>query len=331
MLKVNYIFRNPDNGGFSIEELFSNISSSIRSYRKVSTIELPYKGAALGSILKNLRYISGYKRNQIFHITGDVHYVALVPFRKFVLTIHDCHMFNNYSNLLKKVLIKYVWFYLPVTTASVVTVISEHTKKDLIRLVPWARRKIVVVPNPVNSLLERQPKNWSTDRVRILHLGTKKNKNLENTIRALAPLRCTLVIVGRLSEEHRVLLEKSGINYENYSNIPYSKIKDLYETSDVVNFVSLYEGFGMPIIEAQQVGRVVVTSPISPMKEVAGSGAAFAEPNDIEDIRKTYVRLIQDSKWRNSLIENGFINVQKYQLEAVGKEYEKIYAKLDVA
>ena len=98
-----------------------------------------------------------------------------------------------------------------------------------------------------------------------------------------------------------------------------------YVNCDIVCFPSLYEGFGMPIIEAQKVGRVVITSNLQPMCDVAGKGAILVNPYDYLDIRKAIIQVTQNAELRNRLIELGIKNTEKYSPETIADLYKQIY------
>ena len=162
----------------------------------------------------------------------------------------------------------------------------------------------------------------------ILHLGTKTNKNLERTIKGLQGITCKLIIVGNLNESHLTLLNQCKTEYINYSNLPFSKIKDLYENCDIVSFISLYEGFGMPIIEAQKVGRVVITAKNSAIPEIAKDSVHYVNPMNIEEINLGFKKLIQNNNYRNMLIEKGFKNVKRFDISNISSQYVTIYKEL---
>ncbi len=93
-------------------------------------------------------------------------------------------------------------------------------------------------------------------------------------------------------------------------------------------FASTFEGFGMPIVEAQRIGRCVVTSNISSMPEVAGNGACFVDPFSVNSIREGLLKVIADSKFRLELIENGLINCRRFTEEKIAEAFYHVYDKV---
>jgi glycosyltransferase involved in cell wall biosynthesis len=134
-----------------------------------------------------------------------------------------------------------------------------------------------------------------------------------------------LTIIGKLNESQVRELELSGIDYENKTNLSASQIITEYENCDIVGFASLYEGFGMPIIEAQRVGRPVVTSNCSSMPEVAGNGACLVDPLDVSSIRAGIQRVIEDQAFRESLVTNGFKNARRFEPDVIARQYLELY------
>jgi glycosyltransferase involved in cell wall biosynthesis len=102
----------------------------------------------------------------------------------------------------------------------------------------------------------------------------------------------------------------------------------LYQDADIVSFPSTYEGFGMPILEAQAVGRVVVTSRVLSMPEVAGEGACFVDPFDPSSIRRGLEQVIGDGDYRQKLIQKGFKNVERFDAERIANQYREVYVKV---
>ena len=125
--------------------------------------------------------------------------------------------------------------------------------------------------------------------IRDRHIGTRPHKNLSRTIKALNGIKCKLRIIGEITNKELDLLQKYKTDYSFASNLSDNDLLKEYQNADIINFPSCHEGFGMPIIEGQAVGRIVVTSNIEPMISVANNGAAICDPYNIESIRNTYI------------------------------------------
>ena len=106
-----------------------------------------------------------------------------------------------------------------------------------------------------------------------MHIGTTKNKNLSRVCLALKDIDCHLEIIGRLDNYLLKKLEENKISFSNSFALEQNEVIEKYYQTDILIFVSTYEGFGVPILEAQAMGIPVITSNISPMIEVSGGAA----------------------------------------------------------
>ncbi|WP_434037654.1 glycosyltransferase family 4 protein [Formosa sp. 4Alg 33] len=326
-LKVNYIFRKRLPQYNSIEELFGAIQDKLKDRIEIDTQELKLSGGSPVVILKNILSFKKKSPSQINHITGDVNYMALVTRKKSVLTIHDIGSILK-GNVLKRLYLKLIWFTLPAIFVKKITVISEFTKAELCKVIPFASKKIEVVYNPVHSELRYCPKEKETVCPNILLIGTKPNKNIERTFEALNGITCKLTIIGKLTEDQLRLLKLYKLEYKSMFQIPYADIVRAYKNCDLVLFASTYEGFGMPIIEAQAIGRPVITSNIGAMKEVAGDTAYLVNPYNVEEIRKAVLAITSNVEMQNELINKGQINVERFHIDKIAEDYLTIYKDL---
>lgn len=329
-MKVTFVFRSPGTG-HSLETVFKGVSDELNRGQRVRAerIILPHISQGLRTIGQNLNFVreQGLKFS---HITGDVHYVALATgARKTVLTVADCVLLNRTNRKSLRFFVFWLlWYYLPIRKAAIVTAISEKTKQELYQYVGRLANKVVVVPCHYDPVFTYQPKPFPTDKPTLLHIGTAPHKNLSRLIEALEGMSCRLLIVGKLTDAETENLTTRRIDYQSYVNISQAQIVSLYEQCDLVTFVSLYEGFGMPVLEAQAVGRPVVTSNRSPMTEVGGTGACYVDPTDVNAIRAGILRVCQDEEYRSGLIQAGLENARQYTIEHVAAQYAGLYAQL---
>lgn len=324
-MKVHLFHRAPGPGFHSIEAIFTTLEPQLAQHCEVANFHVPRPEFSPSALLANIRYASRHV-GQVNHITGHVHYLALGLRKNVVLTVHDTRSSlagRGYEVLLKKALL----YWLPARFVKRITAVSEQTKGELQALLGGAQA-IDVVPNPYSPLLTFKPKAFPASKPTVLHLGTTPNKNLARTIQALARIPCRLVIVGRPSPPEQQILDEAAIEYETHSDVPFSRIVELYERCDLVSFVSTYEGFGMPIIEGQVVGRPIVTSNLTPMKEVAGGAAVLVDPDDVRSIRDGFQKVIESESLRAELVSRGARNARRFHPETIARAYLQIYREV---
>jgi len=310
-MKVVFFFRKPFmHYHHSIEELFGNIMKYLP--KKINNSSYVMKWNSKGILRRLLIALDVItKQGDINHITGDIHFIAyFLSKKKTILTIHDLGILNR-GNKLKRKLIKFFWFTLPSMRVNKVTVISESIKNELIQHIPRVKDKVVVVHDCISTGIQFQPKKSLERKPILLQVGTMPNKNIENIIRAIDGLHVKILILGKLSDTYKILLENHNIDYENHYDLEYREVLDLYKRTDILLFASLYEGFGLPILEANAIGRPVITSNVASMPEVGGDAALYID----EELRK-------------SLIELGLQNVRRFSPESIASRYSELYEQV---
>lgn len=328
---ITYFFRNKK-AGYSMHRVFIPIVHAMwnKCGRNVSKSEVPSHRADPISIMRNILWVYRHRNKcGINHVTGDAHYLILgLTGCKTVLTIHDLVTLRIPGNKIKRWILRKLWLEMPLKKADVITCISEKTRQELLKEFDISPENITVIHNPVDSKYRFLAKPFNTDSPRILHIGTGWNKNLERVIQALQGTPCVLVIIGKLTEDNLNLLEKLQINYENKVGISDEQMLQEYIDCDIVSFPSIFEGFGMPIIEGQAIGRPVVTSRLEPMMEIAGTGASFVDPYDVGSIRQGFLEIIYNKFYREDIVDKGLKNVEQYGVKKITEQYCEVYSTL---
>ena len=184
-IKVVHLQRKPMPGNVSIERLFADIRNAMPGHMECFPHVCPCFSKGIFPRIRNL-FDAAKHQAQINHITGDVHYLAVaLDKRRTLLTIHDCASLERLRGWRRRVL-KFFWFTLPIQHSRLVTVISESTRRELLRHIRCNPAKIRVVHCCVSNDYIPAPKPFNAAEPEILHLGTGANKNLERLVPALA-------------------------------------------------------------------------------------------------------------------------------------------------
>lgn len=246
-----------------------------------------------------------------------------------------------------RTILKWLYIDLPIRKAKWITTISEKSKQEILEYSNCDSNKIFVINDPIDPLFvnlqlnnsslallgmtsESQPPSTSLNLPQpcILFLGTKPNKNLELTTAALFQLPVHLRIIGELEMRQKKLLQKFKIKYSNVYNISQEQLVQEYMNADFVLFPSTYEGFGLPVIEAFATGKPVITSNISPMKEVASNSALLIDPTSIASIREAVRYFISEPDQRNHFAAAGKLRVLDFLPVQITDHYRRLWHQI---
>jgi len=257
-----------------------------------------------------------------------------------VVTIHDCIHLLFPQYLPNRMAFRYARFVMgnAIRKSALVFTVSEASRADILRFYPATDpHKVHVVPNAIDAELLEDPGPEETERVReryqirgrfVLFAGNvKPHKNLERLIRAFARVRgqegnedLRLVLlgddVGRYASLRRTA-DEAGVRQDVrfFGFVPHQTLAALYRMATVFAFPSLYEGFGLPPLEAMACGTPVVTSRISSLPEVVGDGALLVDPYSEEEIAVGITRVLDDEDLRRRLIERGLERAASFSWE----------------
>jgi len=173
----------------------------------------------------------------------------------------------------------------------------------------------------------------------ILSVGIlKPNKNLVTLIHAIRELRKEgmsdqhLVVVGKRFNQHPEILaelrrgEEEGL-VQHLENVPLQDLRAIYQMATVFAFLSLSEGFGLPVLEAFASQVPVLASNVSSIPEVAGNGALLVDPKNHDEIKQALNRLLSDSSLRTQLIQKGIAELPRFSWRKTAQETLHVYNK----
>ncbi|MEZ5031453.1 MAG: glycosyltransferase family 1 protein [Saprospiraceae bacterium] len=324
-MTITHFNRDPRPGNYTFEQLFRGIREELARHIEVESYDLP---AGIGP-LAAIRW-ARERAGGLNHITGDVNYLAYgLPPGRTLITVHDLGHYSRTLKGWKKWAYRRFWLDGPLRRAARLTAISEFTKNELVRLLGIPEKKISVIPDPLLPGFAHDPKETMSEKPVILQIGSGSNKNLPRLIEAVAGLDIQLLLVNRLSDPAlKARMDELKITYEQRSDLDFKGLLQAYRDCDILFFASEYEGFGMPILEAQATGRPVITSNIASMPEVAGEdGAILVDPSSIQEIRQAILTLVSDRDRCERLIPAGLDNVKKYAVEEIARKYLEVYAE----
>jgi glycosyltransferase involved in cell wall biosynthesis len=224
-----------------------------------------------------------------------------------------------------------------VKRAKKIIVVSENTRKDLIKLYPEAENKSTVIHPGIDNNLKPVPIEQS--RECLVRLGIKKDyllyvgnlrgiKNTSRLLKAYSLLRkkrreCPdLVLVGRNFFKKSELFPPGVFHL---GEVKREDLASLYSRALLFVFPSFYEGFGLPPLEAMACGTPVVTSKVASLPEVCGDAAEYVDPYSEQSIIHGIETLLDSSSRRDSLRKMGFENVKRFDNKKFAREIWKIY------
>ncbi|MGB8194358.1 MAG: glycosyltransferase family 1 protein [Chitinophagaceae bacterium] len=322
---VTFFQRKPRTvGNYSVEFIFEDVRRRLANKIDARIAFSKYESAGLFKRLYNC-IEAAFRQKGASHVTGDVNYLGLMLSRKRTIhTILDCVYLTNSAGIKHKVL-KFFWLSIPVRRSRYITAISTSTKNEILQHVKCDPDKIKVIYVAISDRFRRKDKPFNKQQPRILQIGAAHNKNIPRLIEALEGIPCILEIIGKQNAEYEQLLKEKNVAYEYKWGLSDDEMLQRYEAADILALASTYEGFGMPILEAQAVGRPVITADLYSMPEVAGDAAYLADPFDVASIRAGILRIINDDAYREALVQKGFDNVKRFDAEKIAGEYLELY------
>ena len=288
----------------------------------------------------------------IIHLTRFNPFRISVPFKKpagnkFVLTIYDLIPLIYPSHYPPGIKGKINWFInkcLIRKNIDAIITISETSKKDICRFTGVNPEKIFVThlaPRPIfrklnTTLLYSNVVKYHLPKKFALYVGdVNYNKNIPNLVKACKLVDIPLVIVGKQASElnkmdlsHPELAHLKNTDWDNVVRVgfvPDSDLVKIYNLATVFVQPSFYEGFGLPLLEAQASGVPVVASKTQALVEIAEGSALFFDPKDSKDMAEKIKMVTEDVDLKNRLIQKGIKNAAGYFWDKTAQKTLEVY------
>ena len=294
------------------------------------------------SLWRSFGCVNSLEGIDIYHgLSGELPFGIHRKHVKTVVTIHDA-IFIRYPELYSAT---YCWLFTRKVQyackhADLIIAISEQTKSDIIEYFHADERKIHVVYQGCNNRfrepvsaqqLEEVRKRYALPDRYLLAVGAiEPRKNLKRLIEAMniAQTDLPLVAVGgknAYAEELAKYAKERKVDLRYLHNLPFEDLPAVYKGAELFCYPSIFEGFGIPILEAMCIGTPVLTSKGSCFAETGGDAALYADPVNPEEIAAQLTRVLSDETLRKQMIAKGHEQAEQFTDEKVVNNLLKIY------
>jgi len=258
-----------------------------------------------------------------------------------IITVHDLIGLYFSQHILQYLYFKYALKFI-LKKAKIIITISKNTKNDVIKFFDVNPQKIKVVYNGINHEVFYPRKNSKTYILHrykisdyILAVGSSyPHKNIHRLIEAFIKFQkmyphITLAITGYPTPYQKELIKKYNLeNVKFLGYIPLGDMPYLYSVAKCLVYPSLYEGFGLPPLEAMACGCPVAVSNSSSLPEVCGNAAIFFDPYSVEDIKNAIEQVFINKNLKQNLIKKGLIQARKYNWGRTAKKIIEIFEEI---
>lgn len=282
----------------------------------------------------------------IYHATRELE-IPLFKVCKYISTIHDTVPYIYQKEYYKSKLSWWICYGLKMKIAiknsDIIITDSEYSKNDIIKYFKVdpnkiklvylsADKKFKIVENNVVEEIRKKFKLDNNERY-ILGIGGKEfRKNVVSLIKAFNKYKAynnddvKLIIVGKQGVDDKVNNMNKDVIYTGF--VEDNELVALYNGATAFVYPSLYEGFGLPPLEAMACGTAVITSNTTSIPEVVGDAAYLVNPEDVNEISIGIDKVINNEDLRKELISKGFEQLKKFTHENTVNEIEKVYMEL---
>lgn len=330
--------------------LFYNSEEHSGKFPKAREVVVPFSNPATRLLREHLLMAYHYKRECLDIIHNPKSAISLLKPCKTVVTIFDLIPVTNPET--EKWMARIYWkVQIPTAArhADFVITSSEFAKREIIRRYGTSEERIKVIPIAYNNYCRPMDPGREADEVRrkysipdsyILYVGTiQPRKNIDTLVKAYSKLVKTkgvthkLVITGRKGWLYGPLFEliKSEGMEQNViftGFVPDEELPYIYSSAELFVYLSLFEGFGIPPLEAMACGVPVICSNTTSLPEVVGDAGILEAPLDQEGIEKSMLTVLESPSLRREMQDKGFLQAKKFSWERTARETLRIYEEV---
>ena len=271
-------------------------------------------------------YFRALPRDFDFFWSPNFNVPILFFYYKRIVTIHDLYSLEKISgySLLRNILIR-LWTSYAYTNSHLLSTVSEFSKKRLLFFY-GEKKDVYVINNTVSQFMQTNVDLISPTKLRYLLLvsSIRKNKNIEFALDSILPILendkdLLVYLIGDLKTN--LIDEKVLRKYQDHpqviflGKVSFIELKRYYQYATCFIFPSLYEGFGIPPLEAQTMGCPVIASNIPTNKEILNESALFFELDDKKSLQNVITSILRNSNIREKYIQLGKKNVNRFSQE----------------
>ncbi|MBA7700736.1 D-inositol-3-phosphate glycosyltransferase [subsurface metagenome] len=295
-----------------------------------------------------LSLIEAYQLSRLIRRQGDIIHLpnqnfaryALFLNNPFIVTVHDvvrfCFGFDR-ETIIERILLKLD--IRGIKRASQIIAVSQNTRNDLIKYLKIPDNRISVIYNGVDHNIFKPYNIKLLDKPYILYVGSERpRKNLDRMFEAFAKLKgefpelklVKVGISGRSLKYRRNTMRKLGslgitrdvifIDYPSELDLAY-----YYSSANLFAYPSLYEGFGLPPLEAMACGCPVITSNTSSLPEVVGEAGIMVNPYDTDSLTQAMRQVLTDDRLREDMVRKGLEQAKRFSWEKAARQTLEVY------
>lgn len=332
----------PDN-----EYLLLNKSKSSKGEEILNQANVEFIATSKGKFSRQLKMGKNAQQAgaDIFHgLSGELPLKWNSKPIKKVVTIHDLIFlkFPKYYSFFDRKI--HFWkFRRAAHQADKIIAISEQTKKDIVQYLKLPEERICVVYQGCHDAFKVKKSEDELNELKLkfalperflLNVGTiEERKNLLRVVKAIKENEIPLVVIGRKTKYFKrvnrfIIKNKMQQRVHFLEGVSMNELAALYQLADVFVYPSVYEGFGIPVIEALFSGTAVITSNTSSLPEAGGPDSLYVNPENVEDLKAKIEFLWNNESERRRRAEKGLEYAKKFEEERVAGDMMRIYQSL---